>query len=95
MLYLSLGWLRCCGRISTQENTRFKECLITAAKAFIKAIMLGKKKWSALVQQVFASSCIRGHALYFVSHTRVRAIVPCAGVPFFHVLRFLCVPQDE
>lgn len=39
-------------RIPETEQTRFKACLVAAAKAFIKAIMLGKKKWSALVQQV-------------------------------------------
>ena len=39
-------------RQNTREHSAFKEHLVSATKGFIRAIMLGKKKWSALVQQV-------------------------------------------
>lgn len=37
---------------NASEDKVFKEQLVSAARGFIRAIMLGKKKWSALVQQV-------------------------------------------
>lgn len=35
-----------------KEDKVFKQQLVSAARGFIRAIMLGRKKWSALVQQV-------------------------------------------
>ena len=40
------------GRNNAMVNDMFRDHLVFAAKGFIRAIMLGKKKWSALVQQV-------------------------------------------
>ena len=37
------------GMQTTREHSAFRERLVSATKGFIRAIMLGKKKWSALV----------------------------------------------
>ncbi|CAM9429783.1 unnamed protein product, partial [Ectocarpus sp. 8 AP-2014] len=42
------------GRQTEQERKVFTERLVSAARGFMRAIMLGKKKWSALVQQLIA-----------------------------------------
>ncbi|CAM9593323.1 unnamed protein product, partial [Ectocarpus sp. 12 AP-2014] len=42
------------GRQTEQERKAFTERLVSAARGFMRAIMLGKKKWSALVQQLIA-----------------------------------------
>lgn len=44
-----------------QEHTAFKSHLVGATKGFIEAIMVGKKKWSALVQQVRETRTQREH----------------------------------
>lgn len=47
------------GRQMTRDHSAFKEHLVSATKGFIQAIMLGKKKWSALVQQVRVGMGVR------------------------------------
>lgn len=59
------------------ENRAFTGHLVSATRGFIRAIMLGKKKWSALVQQVL---CIL-HCYSLLPHYRVTAcfifVWPC------------------
>lgn len=40
------------GKGDHKEDKVFRQQLVAAARGFIRAIMLGTKKWSALVQQV-------------------------------------------
>lgn len=44
------------GWSNAMASGKFRDHLVFAAKGFIRAIVLGKKKWSALVQQVMTLS---------------------------------------
>lgn len=66
-LLSTVGTLSDCNRYSVVQETTLKPYLKTAAHGFIKAIMLGKKKWSALVQQVCV--LLYGCSSTLLSHT--------------------------